>query len=69
MLYNNGLFQCRKFKNSERIKAKAEVIYNKFKTLFLNGDRETAKVIQVNSFFLLKKFVLTSKRVSIVAWE
>ncbi|XP_025081807.1 titin homolog isoform X5 [Pomacea canaliculata] len=37
---------CRKFKNSERIKAKAEVIYNKFKTLFLNGDRETAKVIQ-----------------------
>ncbi|KAK7489950.1 hypothetical protein BaRGS_00018815 [Batillaria attramentaria] len=38
--------QCRKFKDSDRIKQKAEVIYNKFKSLFLNGDRETAKVIQ-----------------------
>lgn len=38
--------QCRKFKDSERIKQKAEVIYNKFKALFLNGDRDSARVIQ-----------------------
>ena len=31
-------FQLRKYKGSERIKQKAEVIYHKFKAFFLSGE-------------------------------
>ncbi|XP_041356486.1 hepatoma-derived growth factor-related protein 2-like isoform X2 [Gigantopelta aegis] len=41
----NTMKKCRKYKASDRIRQKAEVIYNKFKALFLMGDADTLQQV------------------------
>ena len=37
-MFSSSQFQLRKYKGSERIKQKAEVIYHKLKAFFLSGE-------------------------------
>ena len=60
-MFSSSQFQLRKYKGSERIKQKAEVIYHKLKAFFLSGEGDfgtptTPVVSQIGG----KKYILNS---------